>query len=222
MKSIIKLVIAVAVISFTAVSAKAQTKFSEGKIVYTITMTDNDMDPQMASMMPKEITVSSKADNSRVDMVTGMGAVVVIYDGKAKIATTLMDMMGNKTAIKTTEEDMKKEQDKNKTSVKYLDDTKVICGYTCHKAEVTTEGQKEKNIVWYTKDIVAKNPNSMKGGLSNIDGFPLEYTVNQRGMNMKMTAKSITPGIIDDSIFKIPEGYKEMTPEQMKAVRGGH
>ena len=50
----------------------------------------------------------------------------------------------------------------------------------------------------------------------------MEYTVNQRGMNMKMTAKSITQITIDESIFKIPDGYKEMTMEQMKAMRGGH
>lgn len=222
MKSIIKLVAAVAVISFTAVGAKAQTKFSEGKIVYTITMTDNDMDPQMASMMPKEMTMSSKGDMSRVDMVTGMGNVVTIFDRKAKVGTTLMDMMGKKTAIKMTEEDMKKEHDKNKTTIKYLNDTKVICGYTCHNAEVTTEGTKDKNIVWYTKDITSSNPSAWRSGLGDIDGFLMEYNVSQRGMGMKMTAKSITPGTIDDSIFKIPDGYTEMTPEQMKAMRGGH
>jgi len=222
MKSILKSVIAVTVIAFIAVSAKAQTKFSEGKIVYSITMTDNDMDPQMASMMPKEMTMSTKGDMSRMDMVMGMGNVVTIMDGKTKTATTLMDMMGNKTAIKMTETDMKQEQEKHKSTVKYLDDTKVICGYTCHKAEVTTEGQKDKSIVWYTKDITASNPNSMKGGLSMIVGFPMEYSVNQRGMDMKMTVKSITQGTVDESIFKIPDGYKEMTPDQMKAMRGAH
>jgi hypothetical protein len=38
---------------------------------------------------------------------------------------------------------------------------------------------------------------------------------------MKMTAKSVTPGTIDESIFKIPDGYKEMTMDQMKQMQGG-
>ena len=222
MKSKMKLVLAVIIISFTAVVTQAQTKFTEGKIVYTITMTDNDMDEQTASMMPKEMTMSTKGDMSRIDMVTGMGNFVTLYDGKAKVATILMDMMGNKTAMKLTEEDMKQKQEKHKSTVKYLNDTKVICGYNCKKAEVTIEGQKDKAIVWYTKEITAKNPNSMNGGLSDIEGFPLEYNIDQRGMGMKMTAKSVTPGTIDDAIFKIPEGYKELTPEQMKAMKGTH
>src|ERR1035438_9801626 len=114
MKSIIKLVVAVIVISFSAVGARAQTKFTEGKIVYSISMNTDDMDEQLAKMMPKECTLSSKGDMSRIDVVMGMGTVVTIMDGKAKVMTTLMDMMGKKTAIKMTEDDMKKEHDKHK------------------------------------------------------------------------------------------------------------
>ena len=123
MKSIIKLVVAVIVISFSAVGARAQTKFTEGKIVYSISMNTDDMDEQLAKMMPKECTLSSKGDMSRIDVVMGMGTVVTIMDGKAKVMTTLMDMMGKKTAIKMTEDDMKKEHDKHKYTVKYLNDT---------------------------------------------------------------------------------------------------
>ncbi len=213
-------VIAVAI---AMTSVKAQTKISEGSVTYTITMTDNDMDPQVASMMPKEMTVSFKGDRSKSDMKMGMGNVSAIYDVKAKMLITLMDMMGQKNAIKMSEADMEKESGKQpKTSIKYLDDTKVICGYTCHKAEVSTEGDKHKQVVYYTKDIVSKNANAMKGGLKGIEGFPLEYEMNMKGMGMKMTAKSISKDKVDDAIFKIPEGYKEMTMDDVKKMGGAH
>jgi protein TonB len=54
----------------------------------------------------------------------------------------------------------------------------------------------------------------MNRGLKGLDGFPLEFILTMKGIGMKMTAKSISMDKIDDSIFKIPEGYKEMTMEE--------
>ena len=223
MKTYLRTVLAVFAIAFAITGAMAQTKISEGKIVFTITMADNDMDPQMASMMPKEMTMSFKGDKSKSDMAMGMGNMSTIYDSKTKLLIQLMDMMGQKNAIKMTEADVEKQAGKQKkTSIKYLDDTKVICGYTCHKAEVSVEGEKDKQIVYYTKDIVSKNANAIRGGLKDLEGFPLEYEMNMKGMSVKMTAKSISIDKIDDIIFKIPEGYKEMTMEQAMQMGGGH
>lgn len=223
MRTYLRTILAVVAIAMTMTGAWAQTKTTEGTVVYTITMTDNDMDPQVASMMPKEMTVTFKGNKSKSDMKMSMGTFNTIYDAATKTLATLMDMMGQKTVIKMTEAEMEKEAGKQpKTTVKYLDETKMICGFLCHKAEITTEGEKNKQIIYYTKDIAAKNANAMKGGMKGIDGFPLEYEMNMKGMAMKMTAKSISKEKVDDSVFKIPDGYKEMSMDDMKKMSGGH
>ncbi len=222
MKTYFKILITVIALSISTSMIQAQTKLTEGSVVFSITMTDNDLDPQIASMMPKEMTLTFKGDKSKTDMKMGMGTIIVLYDDKAKFATTLMDMMGQKTAIKISEADMEKEKGKQpKTTVKNLEETKVICGYTCHKAELTIEGEKEKQIVYYTKDIVAKNSQAQKGGLKGLDGFPMEYVISMQGMGMKMTAKTVSKDKLEDAVFKIPEGYKEMTMDEAKKM-GGH
>jgi len=224
MKTNFKTVITVVALTMALTGAKAQTKLSEGSVVYSITLTDNDIDPQVASFMPKEMTMYFKGDKSKTEMKMGMGQMAYIYDAKAKVMTTLTDMMGQKYCIKMTEEEMEKEGGKEKkTTIKYLDDTKVICGYTCYKAEVTTEGEKDKQTIYYTKDIVVKGADVMKGAMKGLEGFPVEYALNQNGIGMKMTAKTITKDKIDETIFKVPEGYKEMTKEEaMKMMGGGH
>jgi hypothetical protein len=221
MKTYLKTAIAVVAIMMTMTGAHAQTKLDEGSIVFELTLTDNDLDPQVASMMPKEMTMVFKGDKSKTEMKMSIGTFTIIYDAKAKTLSTLMDMMGQKMVMKLTEEDMEKQKGKEKkTTIKYLDDTKMICGFNCHKAEVTVEGEKDKQIVYYTKDIVAKNANAMKGGLKGIDGFPMEYVMDMQGIGTKMTAKSINKDKIDESVFKIPAEYKEMSADDMKKM--GH
>ena len=215
MKTYLKTVIAVVTLVMALTGCRAQTKLNEGTVVYAISPTDNDMDEQVASILPKEMTVIFKGDNGKMVMKTGTGQMVFLLDSKTKTMTTLMDMMGQKIAMKMNEDEMEKKSDKQKeTTIKYVDGTKVICGYLCHKAEATMFGMKEAQIVYYTKEIPAKNVNMMNRGLKGLDGFPLEFILTMKGIGMKMTAKSISMDKIDDSIFKIPEGYKEMTMEE--------
>ena len=222
MKSMAKKLMVVMALFMAMTSAMAQTKLTEGTVVYAISMTNDDLDPQVAAMMPKEMSLSFKGDMSKSDMKMGMGTMDYIFNAKTKITTMLMDMMGNKTAVKMTESDLEKQSGKEKkTTVKTLPDTKVICGYTCNKAEITVEGEKDKQIVFYTKDIVTKNANAMKAGLKGIDGFPMEYVISQNGIGMKMSVKSVSKDKVDDNIFKIPSGYKEMTLDEMVKQMGG-
>ena len=219
MKSLIVIVALIMAIT----GAKAQSKISEGKIVYTITMADNDIDPQVAAMMPREMTLTFKGNKSKADMDMGMIVMKAIYDDKSKIFTMLMDMMGQKMSFKMNADSMEKMEGKRpKMTIKYLDETKVICGYTCHKAEITVEGEKEKQIIYYTKDIVAKNANAIKGGLKELDGFPMEYQVYEKGLKMKFIVKSVSADQVNDLVFNIPPDYKELSKVDLQKMGGGH
>jgi GLPGLI family protein len=223
MKKIASFILFTGLLTGAVYAADAQTKFSEGKIVFDITYPGTDLDQNMMAMMPTDATIYVKKDMSRMEMKMGMGSMVAISDAKSGTTTTLMDMMGQKIAMKITPDDLKKEKEKSgKPQVQITDETKDIAGYKCRKAIVTTttDGKDKYTFnVWFTKDIEAKN--SAKNQIEGIDGFMMEFETKQQGMTIKMTAQSVTPQPVDDSMFVIPDGYKQMTMDDMKKMGGG-
>jgi len=221
MKSLIKILL-VAAAAVPVLPSNAQKKISEGKITFEISYPDSDMPDEMAAMMPTEMDMYIKTDKSRIDMTMGMGMnQVMIFDNKAKTMTMLMDMMGKKIKVVSTEADMKKKREKDKTpeyKIEKTDETKTIAGYLCKKAKVTS-GDYSFDM-FYTDDIVLKGA-EWTSEYKGIDGFPMEYLQEQGEMKMLMKAKKVAVEKIDDSKFAIPDGYKEMTPEEMQRTFGG-
>jgi GLPGLI family protein len=195
-------------------------KLSEGKAVFEISYPDSDIPDEQMAQMPTEMSILFKGDKSRIDMKMGMGmSTTIIKDGKAKEATTLFDMMGNKMAVKTSAEDMKKQKEKagEDNQVKLTDETKDIAGYKCKKAVVT--GSDGSFDVYYTDDIVDKS--NFDEQFKGISGFLMEFQRKQGQINMKMTAKSVSKEKVDDKQFEIPSDYKLMTQDEMKKMFGG-
>jgi GLPGLI family protein len=198
-------------------------KIDEGKIVFEISYPDADMPDEQMAMMPTEMTTYFKGNQAKTDMKMGMGmSQVMIFDNKNKVMTMLMDMMGNKSAIKFTEEDIKKQKEKDgkggDLDIKKTDETKEIAGYKCKKAVVTNKDGSYD--IYYTDEITYKNGdwiNDYKG----IEGFPLQYKTTQNRLTMQLTAKSVSKEKVDAGIFAIPADYKLMTLEEMQKMYGG-
>jgi GLPGLI family protein len=123
-----------------------------------------------------------------------------------------------KYLIKMTEADLKKEQDEMPdVKIKTTTETKTIAGYKCVKNEVqikTKEGKEETVNVWTTDEIPTSEVKTVYKGLK---GFPLEYSLNQRGLKMTFTTKEISKELVADSKFDIPtSGYTETTMSDFK------
>jgi hypothetical protein len=141
--------------------------------------------------------------------------------------------MGNKIAVKQTKEEMEKEEAKQKDKpadpkIEYVNETKMIAGYECKKAIVTTVGKdkkEEKTEMWYCDKF--ENPNKDGKGrgqsiMKGLKGVPFEYSGGQGGMKFKMVAKEVSVEPVPDSKFELStEGYKMMTMEELKAMQGG-
>jgi hypothetical protein len=103
-----------------------------------------------------------------------MGRTTTIRDNKAKITTTLMEIMGNKRGFYATDEEqaeMAKRMDSLTRAgnaaqaapamppviqVFYRDEAKTIAGYNCKKAVVhitKATGELDSSVVWYNTDI---------------------------------------------------------------------
>ncbi len=215
-----KTVLALSLIICGAVHGYAQNKSAfEGIITYAISFEGSGLPPEALAMFKGSETVTYiKAEKCRVDMNMPMQSSSYIMDKKNKNTVTLMDIMGKKFMIKMTDADLKKEEESTpETTIKYTNATKVIAGYNCKSADVTVklkDGKSKTVSLFYTEDIPT---NDIKPVYKGLKGFPLEYTVNQKGMEMKFTAKSISKSTVADSKFDIPTtGYTVTTMEGLQ------
>ena len=197
-----------------------------GTIVYNITYPDSKLDAQTMAMMPKTLKIKIKGNMSRTEMSLGMGTTVIIFDSEAKSGVTLMDMMGQKFAMKMTAEDLEKEMKETpEPTVVSTTETKEIAGYTCKKAIVKMKEKGSETetelVVFYTEDLASAKMNELNPLYKDIPGTMLEYAMNEKGMNMLLTAISVEKEKIADSEFETPEGYKEVTQSELKSMFGG-
>lgn len=200
------------------VSAQKSPAF-EGKVTYGISFEGSGLPPEALTMLNGAESVTYiKGDKRRTDLNMAIQSTTAIMDTKSKQIVTLMDIMGQKYLIRMNEADIKKEEAKNpEPTIKYVDETKMIAGYNCKKAEVTVKGKdgKEENVnVFYTDEIPTSD---LKSAYKGLKGFPMEYLMNQGGIKMTFTAKSVDKEAVADSKFDIPkEGYTETTMEDFQ------
>jgi GLPGLI family protein len=200
---------------FSAAPIQAQKSF-EGTIVFTIDVNGDGLPEQAKQMMAgSEMTVSMKGEKSRTDLKMGPQQTVTIGDAKTMTSFTLLDMMGQKYKLNAKADDKKPD-----ITVKELPETKEVAGYKCNKAEITTPGSSEPLTVYYTPEI--KN-NGYNSKIKGIKGYPLAFEVNQSGMKMSFTAKTVTKEKIDDAKFSPDtKDYKETTQEELMKSMGQH
>lgn len=195
--------------TLSVVTLQAQ-KMSEGKIIYGIEVESDEINEQQKAMMPKETTTYFKKDMARTEVKTGMSNMVIIMNGKEKTGYTLMDMMGNKIALKMDPTEYKKEMENDSIKVEVTSETKEIAGYKCKKA-IITEPDGSKMDVYFTEDLNPEGAHMYKG----LKGTLMLFETNRGPVKMKMTAKSVTAEKVDDSQFVIPKDYQVKTREEM-------
>lgn len=223
-----KLFSTLAVVALSALSLNAQIK--EGSITYDMKM--EGLPPEQAAMIgDMELKTSFKNGKVLSEMSSMMFTNQTSVDEKGM--TMLMEQMGNKMAVKQTREEMEKEAAKSKDKsvdpkIEYTSETKTIAGYECKKAIITMvnkDKKEEKMDVWYSDKF--ENPNKEGKGqgqafMKGFKGLPFEFSNAQGAMKFTMVAKSISVDPIDDSKFILStEGYKMMTMDELKAMRGG-
>jgi GLPGLI family protein len=196
--------------AFVAPGVSSDSSF-EGVVTYSLTVDD----PQAQSMMQgSSVKVFIKGDQTKTYSDMGMSKTTVFTNKKTPDdPIILVEVMGNKYQLK--KDNTKK--DDAAPAVKYTDETKTIAGYTCKKAEFTIvgkDGQSYTSNVYYTEDLPVYTGGY--GQFKGIKGFPLEYNMKQRGMNIALSATKVDKKSVSDDEFKVPAGYKLMTQEEMQ------
>ncbi len=208
-------------IPFLAITFGSSAKEFKGVITYKVSVTGSSVTDEVKAMMPKTMTLTIKGNKSRSEMVMGMGTTISISDGDAKTSIALLDMFGQKMAIKTTREEIEQEMDKAPDyTVETSDETKDILGYTCKKATIKSQEGMEI-IVYYTDELGDGSTYFDDAQFRDIKGIMLQFEIPQEDMNMKFTATNIEKKNVSDSEFEIPEDYQVKTKDEVKGMFGG-
>ncbi len=216
----------VIVLGFTQ-QASAQKKASpskiltEGIIIYDLKLDGAEELGMMAAMIPTELTVKFKGTKSRSEFATGMSETIAITDSKDyKSTVVLLDMMGNKYAMKVDEAKVA-EQKANMPIYDVMEtkETKIIAGYNCKKAVLVNQTTKEEVTVFYTPEIPYAE-NSFNAEFSKVKGMPMEYVAKMSNFKITATVREVKKEKIDNSIFVAPAEYKVVTQEELMKELG--
>ena len=206
--------------------ALADGKPFEGEITYNISYPESNLDASILAMFPKAMTIYIKGNFSKTVLNTEMGKTISIFNSKEKYSVTLIDIMGQKYAIRSSTDDIKEKIEKSpQTQIEYLDETKEIAGYTCKKAIITVKdeliGTESKLSVYYSDEFSHNNINKDNPIFHGIEGIMLEYEMDAQGTIMKFTATSVNKKKISRKEFNVPKDYEVTTEEELKSKFGG-
>jgi len=196
----------------------------DGVITYKISYPDSKFSEAQLNMFPKVMTVSVKGSKARTEMNVGGGTTVEILDYVAKTKVALINMMGQKFAIKQTKQEIEKENaEQPKGTVNVTNDTKNIAGYNCKKAIVTSDedGVKTTFEVWFTEEIGGKDANFDNPLYKDINGVMMEFIIKTPQITMKLSATGVEKKAVPAKDFEIPADYTLTTQEELKSKFGG-
>lgn len=223
MKNLLRFSVVFLLVTIFSANSFAQKKGKpfKGIITYSISYEAEDLDPSQKAQLPSEMKMYIKDGIIKQESLSGMGKQSSVADYNKKTQMILIDMMGNKVAIKVSKEDVEKGlKEGPKTTIEASTETKEIAGMKCKKVEVTDDKENTFDF-YYTEDINVEEPN-WATPYKEIKGILLEYST---ALNEEITAiykaKSITKGKVKKGDFIIPSGYKELTPDEAKAMFGG-
>ena len=193
-------------------------KISEGTIEYAVTYPPGQKNDFMTSLMPGAIKYNFKNNEASVDLEISMGIVstsLISNLNKKEVIQTLK-IMGKKYAVVMDTVGVQQMIDKEpKSKITFIDGTKMIAGYNCKHAKVTYESDTIAPFdVYYTEDINIENPN-WSSPFRDIKGVLMEFHIKKYGLEMILTAKSVSKKNIEDRVFELSPDYKVISMEEM-------
>lgn len=223
----LRLLLFLLLVSFSGLytSLLAGDKPWKGTIVYDLTYS-GDIDPATLAQQPKEITIYVLGNKIKTEVQQGGAYITQIQDGDAKTQTVLLDieMMGKKYVIRKSAEEVEKElADKPESTIRYIEETKEIAGYTCKKGELVTkddDGEEKISTFYYTEDLGNKAWN-FGTEYSDVNGAIMEYEEGAGNFSVKFTAKLVKKGKVKETDFLVPADFEEVTSEQLREMFGG-
>lgn len=205
------------ILCLSSLISKGQKVISEGTLIYNISIQTGSNEPKMADMLDgATTTIYIKGNQSRSELVSGLGSEVTIYDSKKGSGVILKDYSGQKLMITLTNEDWNKKNSKYEgITFETTNETIEIAGYNCKKA-IAKLKDGSSFVVYYTPELEMADKN-YDSQFKNLPGLALQYEWQSGKMKFKYTLSKINFDPVPASKFDIPKsGYRVMTYAETK------
>ncbi len=222
----LKTTLIVAICMGYTVMAQAQKVIKQGTVTYGVEYNLPADQQSIAALLPKEFEVIFKGDYSKFKMDMGMYATSIILNSSTNEMLTLTDvpMQAKKIAVKMDKDQSERMRElqsgEQNFEVTLTKESKKIAGYNCVKYLLKAKESGTQSEVWTTTEIQIPT-NSLTSAIKGVEGVPVEFTQDTRGMKSKMTLKSIDEGAVADIDFQIPTGYEVMDFNTLMTQMGG-
>ena len=203
--------------AFSSVESFSQKNLSEGSLVYNISVETGSTQPKMADMLDgATTTVYLKGNQSRTEMVSGLGSEASIYNATTGSGVILKDYSAQKLMITLTPEDWSKNNKKyDGITFENTGETAVIDGFDCKKA-IAKLKDGSSFTVYYTTDVNVANKD-YDYQFKTLPGLAVQYEMQSGKMKFKFTLSKINYSLVPASKFEIPKsGYRVLTYEETK------
>jgi len=208
----------------------AQKTIDSGYIKMEITevASDDEQTNMMLQMMKgtqTEVFFKGYAYVTSMDMMGGMVKTQTYVNEQSKSFDMLMDAMGQKYWINSDlDEARNSENSKVAENAKVTydkDDTKKILGYNAYRVNIELPGQEGLAITGYVSEEIKTKANLMQGMESlKLNGYPLEFTVNNPQMKMTMTTVEINDKVDESRMEMRTEGFQKITMQEFTQQMG--
>ena len=202
---------------FSSINLLAQKNLSEGSIVYNISVETGSAQPKMADMLDgATTTVYLKGNQSRTEMISGLGSEATIYNATTDNGVILKDYSGQKLMITLTPQDWKKNNQKyDGITFENTGETAEIAGFKCQKA-IAKLKDGSSFTVYYTNDVSVNNK-EYDYQFKTLPGLAVQYEMENGKMKFKFTLAKINYSTVPAAKFEIPKtGYRVLTYEEAK------
>lgn len=220
-----KILFSIAIVALSVFNVSAQ--IDEGHVKFNIDMssTNPEMEMQLAMWQGSTFEVYFSGDLTRTEMNMGsMMKISNITSASSDKALMLMSGMMGDIAVKLGKEDMESSAEKQgEVEITFADDTKEIQGYNCKKA-ISTDEEGNESAIWYTEEIKV-NKIGQNYLSDEVPGFPLEFELNRGELKMTMSSTEFNKKLDKKKVkdlfsIEVPEGYKEMSIEELGSMGG--
>jgi len=201
----------------SAFNLKAQKIISEGTLIYNISIQTGSNEPKMADMLDgATTTIYLKGNQSKSELVSGLGSEITLYDSKKGSGVILKDYSGQKLLITLTKEDWDKKNSKYEgITFEITNETLNISGYNCKKA-IAKLRDGSSFVVYYTPELEVADK-AYDSQFKNLPGLALQYEWQSGKMRFKYTLSKIYFDTVPSSKFEIPKsGYRVMSYMETK------
>lgn len=154
-------------------------------------------------------TVYIKGNDARVDVLSSSFNQTTIYDKVTGNAVVLREIGSNKIMSKLTKSQwIEKNKKFDSLNIDFQADSKIILGYDCKKAVISTKDGTSIFTVYFATNI-SPSVKEFEWQFKDLPGLVLEYEVTENNKTIKYVAAKLSLSPVQPSKFDLPtSGYR--------------